>query len=613
MVVDNTKDNVATTNSDKHLLAMKRFEVLESLERDNRVNARNDLDFAYNVGEGQWPKKIRAEREAANRPCLSSNKLSKYVKQVSNRERDQRLAGKVRPVDDKADVQTAQVIEGLIRQIERASNAERTYTEAGEKAIAGGFGYWALETKELDDSFDQEVFIRRIKNQFNVWLDPDRNYGFIVELMPKAEFQEQFPGKHFNNEFTTGSVGLEDEEESELWYVDEKIRVADYYYKQRYDKTIAQVVNPENLKTAVVELVENEEDAIHGKVTRKQVAKEKFNIVREKKSKASRVKFMKMSGHEILEEGDWAGKDIPIIEVEGDTVNIAGKDHKRSLIRDAKDPQMGYNFWKTHMAETVALVSKAPFIAKYNAIKQYKDMWENANTQNFSTLYYDGNERPQREQPATIPTGAAQMMQIEAGDISDVTGLYEASFGEKSNERTGVAIQARANRSDFSTFHFSDNFGRAIIETVKQLIDIIPKIYDTPRTVRILGEDDAQAMDMINNSGNNSIRRIPGETEGKELLATINTENGEINPDTLEPIIIHNLNYGKYDAVPGVKLMSTRRQEQLEGMLSLAKGSPDVSMLLLPEMAQAMDWPNAQKIADKVNQFLQAQNQPKDG
>lgn len=605
--IDKPKDK-----TDMHLLAKKRFEVLDSLEHDNRVDALTDLRFAYNTGDGQWPRHIREERDAANRPCLTSNKLYKYIKQTSNRERDQRLAGKVRAVDDKADVVTAKVLEGLIRQIERASNAELIYTEAGEKAIAGGFGYWRIKTEMMDDSFDQEVFIGRIRNQFNVWLDPERNYGFIGEMLTKEEFMDKYPGKQFSDEFITDSIGVEGEDNSELWYDEEKIRVVEYMYKEMYDKTIVQVKNEENGKIGIFEVVEKKEDAIHGKVTREQIKKFGFDIVQERTAKGKRVKWAKMTGHEILEEGDWAGKHIPIIELNGDTVNIAGKDYKRSLIRDAKDPQMGYNFWKTHMAETVALVSKAPFIAKWNAIKNYQEMWDKANTENYSTLYYDGPERPQREQPASIPTGAAQMMNIEAQDISDVTGMYEATFGEKSNERTGVAIQQRANRSDFSTFHLSDNFGRAIIETVTQLIDVVPKIYDTARTVRILGEDDAQAMDMINNSGQ-FIRRLPGETEGADLLADINADGG-IDADTLDPIIIHNLSYGKYDAVPDIRLMSTRRQEQLEGMMALAQGSPDVSLILLPEMAKMMDWPGAKAIAEKVEQFMASQQkQPADG
>lgn len=601
--------------TDIHTLGLKRFQMLESLERDNRVASLEDLKFAYNVDNGQWPAKIREERKSADRPCLTSNKLKKFVKQVANRERDQRLAGKVMPVDDRADVLTAKVIEGLIRQIEQASDAETVYVEAGEKAIAGGFGYWRLYTKELDDSFDQEVFIGGIENQFNAWLDPNKMFGFICETLSKAEFEEKYPGKQFSDEFTSPAVGGE-EDTTDIWYEGERIRVAEYFYKQRYDKEIAQVVDPETQETAIVELVKKKEDAVHGKVTREMIAEKKLQIVvingkeRTKKSGAYKVKWAKLTGHEVLEEGDWVGKEIPLIEIKGDWVNIAGKVYKQSLIRDAKDPQMGYNFWKTNMAETVALVPKSPWIAKAKAIENYIDKWENANTTNYSVLEYDGKEKPFREAPATIPTGAAAMMSTENNDIMDTIGMYEGSFGQKSNERTGVAIKQRASRSDFGTFHFHDNFGKAIIETVKQLIDIIPKIYDTKRTVRILGEDDAQAMDMINMSGN-AIRRVPGENAGRDLLATINTENGV--DEELKPVLVNNLSYGKYDAVPGIKLMSTRRQEQLDGMKDMASGSPQMGLILLPEMARMSDWSGSQKIAEMAEKTLAKMFEPSGG
>ena len=104
-------------------LARERFTKLQVPEAEIRKDAIENLNFVYNVGDGHWPKNIRTERELDSRPCLTSNKLRKYVAQVANRERDMRMAGRVRPVDDKADVPTAKVIEGLIRQIEYTSNA----------------------------------------------------------------------------------------------------------------------------------------------------------------------------------------------------------------------------------------------------------------------------------------------------------------------------------------------------------------------------------------------------------------------------------------------------------------------------------------------------------
>lgn len=580
-----------------HDLAMKRFGVLQDIESDNRAASLEDLRFVYNVDNGQWPDEIRNERKQEKRPCLTSNKLRKFVAQVANQMRDQRLAGKVRPVDDKADVLTAKVIEGLIRQIENASNAEKIYTEAGEKAIAGGFGYWRIYTRELDDSFDQEVFIGRIRNQFSVLLDRDKNWAFIRDSMIKDEFKDKYPGKQFNDDFESITEG----EEKERWYEDERIYIAEYFYKERYNKEIAEVTTSLG-EIGIVELVKKEDDAIHGKTTRETLKAKglKINVVngkeRVKKSRAYKVKWAKLTGHEVIEEGEWAGKEIPIIEVEGDWVNIAGTDHKRSMIRDAKDPQRGYNYWKTNMAETVALVPKSPYIAKATAIKD-DDRWDDANKKNYSVLTYKGNDKPSRESPATIPTGAAQMMSSEAFDIMDTIGMFEAGLGQKSNERTGVAIRERANRSNFGIFHFIDNHRRAIEDTIRQLIDVAPKYYDTKKVVRILGEDSAQAMEIINQS-KGLVMRVPGE-EGNAMLATINSD-----ADPLDNKKILDLNYGKYDVVEGVKLMSTRREEQLQGIRETIAGSPQLQMLMAPSILKNMDWDGAQEIGEFIKANL---------
>src|SRR3989304_8434868 len=180
---------------DKLSLARERFRNLLAAESEIRNAAIENLHFVYNVEDGHWPSAIREERKKDNRPCLTSNKLRKYVAQVVNRERDQRIVGKVRPVDDNADVETAKVIEGIIRQIEYTSNANTVYTTAGEAAVAGGFGYWQIITKESSDSFDQEVFIKAIPNQFSVYLDPRGNYAFVREGMTKKEFEQTYPGK----------------------------------------------------------------------------------------------------------------------------------------------------------------------------------------------------------------------------------------------------------------------------------------------------------------------------------------------------------------------------------------------------------------------------------
>jgi len=556
-------------DKDKFLaLARRRFAQIEVAELDIRAASLEDLKFAYNVEDGQWPESIRNERISEGRPCLTSNKLGIYVAHVANRERDQRLAGKVRPVDDNADVKTAKVIEGLIRQIEYASKADEIYADVGEKAIAGGFGYWRIITKEKDDSFEQEVFIEKIDNQFSVYLDPRGNYAFIRKSISKEEFEDRYPGKTVAS-FDQTVAG----EEYSQWYEEDRVFIAEYFYKERYDKTIAECMN---LVTGEIKIVELKEE-----MTSESLIETGYQVLRQKTKKANKIKWAKINGYEVLEEGDWVGKNIPIIEVVGDKVNIGGKEYKRSLIRDAKSPQQMYNYFLTHMTETMALVPKSPYIVTPQEIKGFESMWNVANVKNYPYLMFNpqGNRVPKRELPPQIQTGAGQLLQIAAADIQDTIGMYEASFGEKSNERTGIAIKMRAGRSDFGTYHFSDNFRRAILETVRHLIDIIPKVYDTQRVIRILGEDGA----------------------GEELV--------EINKEMIIPLtgqkrIINDLTVGKYDVVADVKMWSTRRQESAELMANIMQASPNIAPLILDLVFKYNDFPGASEVEKRIKEHM---------
>jgi len=567
MAKKKTKTEKKETVDERLSLAKERFKSLLVAESENRATAIEMLNFVYNVGEGHWPEKVRKERETDGRPCLTSNKLRKYVSQVANRERDQRMTGKVKPVDDMADPATAKIIEGIIRQIEYTSNANDIYANAGEKAVAGGFGYWRIVTVEAEDSFEQDILLKPIDNQFNVYIDPKRRYAFVREVMSKKEFEAQYPNKLPDDFDLQGQGG-----EYEGWYEPDKVYLADYYYQEKYDRKIAQVAD---LMTGQVKTVELKEG-----MTPEALMESGYQIIKQKTVKATKIKWAKMSGHEFLEEGEWIGKDIPIIEVLGDSFNVAGKTYKNSLVYDAKDPQRIYNFWLTHMTETVSLAPKSPYIVTPQEIKGYEPMWNDANKKNFSYLLVNqqGNSKPRREPPPQVPTGAAAMLQIAAGDIQDTIGMYQASFGERSNERTGVAIRERAGRSEFGTYHFGDNFRRAILASTKQLIDIIPKIYDTERIVRILGED------------------------GQDSLIPINQTI--INPVTAQKEIINDITVGKYDVVADVGMYSTRRQEAVEMMATSMQAAPNIAPLIVDLLFKASDWPYADEIEKRLKQYM---------
>lgn len=551
--------------------ARKRFQVVETAENHIRLSSLEDIKFAYNIEEGQWPAKLRDDRKNDDRPCLTANKLRKFIAQVSNRERDMRLVSKVIPVDDLADVEVARIYDDLIRQIESQSNADQVYTKGGEQAIAGGFGYWRILTDWVDDGFDQEIKIQAIENQFSVYKDPRGMYCFIREGMPKDEFERLYPGvTPISYDATT--IG----EEYSLWYEPDTVFIGEYFYKEPVKKDIVQVGNE---KTGEIKIFELKEGLDKG-----DLEKAGWTILKERTVDSHKIMWVKMTGHEIIEEKELHGKFIPVVEVLGDKVNIAGKTYKRSLIRDGKDPQRMYNYWLTKMTETVALAPNAPYMVSAAQISGHENMWNDSSKENRPYLLYNDKGRgiiPKREQPPQVPTGGAFMLNISNNDIQDTIGMFDASFGQKSNERSKIAIDARSNRSDLGTFHFPDNLSRAILHTAEIIIDLIPHIYDTERIVRIRGKDDTEDRPV-------KINEVVMDTETKKFVT------------------VNDLSVGKYDVRPTVRSSATKRQEATQFMAQALQYAPTVAPLFLDLLFKAQDWDGAAEIAERIKKTLPA-------
>ena len=546
--------------------ARDRFNQISAAEYSIRAAALEDIRFTYNVDEGQWPDQIRTERERDGRPCLTANKLRKFVAIVANQERENRIAVKIVAVDAQSDPDVAQVLEDLVRQIEYQSGADVIYASTGEQAAAGGFGYWRLLTKFVDDGFDQEILLQHIDNPFSVYLDPRGNYGFITDVLPMDEFEAEFP-KASRIDFNQSGLG----EEWTRWYERDKIRVAEYFTKEPTKKTIVQVRTPAGA-TWVIELKDD--------LTLDVLTSRGFQVLRTREVDTHKIRWYKITGHEILEERDWPGRSIPIIEVVGDRINVAGKIHKRSLVRDGKDPQRMYNYWLTTEAETVALQPKAPFVLTPQEIAGHEAMWDDANRKNYPYLLFNGlaDKRPTRVEPPKTSPGHQSMMQISQNDIKDTLGMFESFLGERSNERSGTAIFARERRSQIGVFQFPDNLRRAIVETGRQLIDMIPRIYDTERIVRLRNEEGTDRLTMINE--------------------TI------VDPGTGKSHVVNDISLGKYDVLADVRLYSTRRQETTALILQAMQFAPQVAPALIPLLFKFMDSPGAKEIETVVGQIL---------
>jgi hypothetical protein len=543
-------------------------------------------DIVFLAGE-QWPEDIRKERQDEGRPCLTLNKLPQYVDQVLGDQRQNRPAIHVHPVeaDNTQDAQKtpniagnndyslSEIYESLIRNIEYTSNAEAHYDSAFQHSVEGGFGWLRVLTKySAEDSFDQDLCIKHINNRFAVLMDPDcsepdysdANWCFIGEKMSREEFKKRYPRK---------AVGdLTDAEHGEYsWWLDEGVRVAEYFYREPANRELLLLSDGRTVWQDEVESVLDELQDMG------------VTVKRVRKVKTYQVKWMKITAHDILEsEITWPGSTIPVIPVLGKEITLGDKTYYRGLIRFAKDAQNMHNFWMTAATERVALAPKAPWVAPAEAIEGYETEWENANRTNHSVLRYNalaGVDRPARDQPPSMPSAELQLALSATDEMKATIGLYDASVGNEGNETSGKAILARQRQGDRGTFTYIDNLSRAIRRVGQVLIELIPRIYDADRVVRLRFEDGEGDWVQIN-------QMITDEETGKDVL-------------------VNDIAVGKFDVtVNAGPSYQTQRMEAADSLMQFVQAVPSSGAVVIDLIAKNMDWPGAQEIARRLQKTL---------
>lgn len=563
--------------------AKRKFEQAVEAEEDNRTLAEEDIRFCR-LGE-QWDKADEEKRSSEGRPCLTINRLPAFVRQVSNDARQNTPSIHVSPVDDSADPETAKVLQGLLRNIQVQSNADSAYDQALDDAVTGGFGYFRIDVDYTqNDVFDQDIVIKRVANPFTVYGDPrsmevdssDWNCCFITEMMPLDQFEDDYPDAE-KVDWETDFAGIDNADE---WLSEDSVRVVDYWVREEVDREIVQLSDG-----SIIAAEELDEELMNF------MAVQGIRVINQRVTKTHKVKRYTMTAVEILDEIEWPGMYIPIVPVFGEECWVEGKRYFKSLIRDAKDPQRIYNYWRTASAELVALAPKAPFVGAVGQFDTDGPKWATANTESHPYLQYDPDEvasPPQRQPFAGPPAGALQEALNAADDMKSVIGIYDSALGAQSNEVTGKAIIERKRQADRTTYHFNDNLNRAVTHAGKIILDLIPHVYTEGRIVRVLGEDDTPENIPLN-------QPIPMMDQGQPVM----------DQQGMPMTRIHDLTKGKYDIIvrPGPSY-ATRREEAASQMMELLRVFPQAAPYVGDIFAKNLDWPGAEEIAERLERVI---------
>lgn len=541
----------------------------DSYERDAMLE---DLRFVYSE-EGQWDRDTRKRREG--RPCYTFNRLIGAVNQVVGDQQQARPQLKIRGVDDDSDPELAEVFSGLIRNIEDMSDANSIYDGAFKFAVAGGYGAWRIMPEfRSEKSFEQEIFIRPIYNPMTVFWDPvsqdplkrDQNSCAVAVRISKKRYEALY------GEDQAASLSIARDKGRSDWITEKEVRIAEYWKRTPKNIEIALMSDGRVIELdAEAKKVQEELDGSDLDVP---------TIVKTRKTKVFQITWWKVDAANILEGPivyDW--KHIPVVRLPGRHINIAGRQYTQSLVRHSKDAQRMYNYDRTTMSEAVGNTPRAPYLVSSTMIKGLETMWKEANAKNRPYLVYNVDKDnpaavPIRTPPPDVPQALVALAAQDSDDIKATTGQFDASLGERGPAESGKAIRARQLEGDVGSFEFMSNLAKAKKFTGEILVDMIPKVYDTARTIRVLGLD------------------------GQEDFVKINAFDKASNKKL-------DLSAGRYDVSVTIgPSYSTQREESLAHLLEAADVLPLISEIAPDLIVKALDVPDADQLEKRVRRVL---------
>lgn len=594
------RDEVNTSETDEDEVvseAKKRWDICvdyESYSRDMYVDD-DKFGHADSDNQYQWPNQLLTDRLLQQRPTLTINKARIHALQVINDAKQNKVGINVHPTTTEATYEAAQVFEDVVRHIEYRSKAQEAYDWAMDRAVFPGFGYCRVVSDYISaDSFDQELLIKRVADPLTIYIDPDAkevdksdmDYAFVFDDMSRDRFDQKYP--KFKDIIPSSALGA-DYSAYAGWVSDDHVRIAEYWRRKHTKKTLVSVINPET-----GERMARYRDELDPKIIKALKANKELDY-RDRETEKIQVECFKIAGDEIIGHYKWPGKHIPIVPMVGEETVIDGRMDRKGLIRYIKDAQRIYNIQTSAEVEFGALQTKTPWVGPAVAFEGYEEFYRMANVQNLAFLPYkhkdaqgDPVPAPTRPNPPQASEAYLEGRKIAQEEMMMASGQYQAQMGENENAKSGVAINERQRQGDNATYHFVNAQAIMVRQIGRILIECIPHFYDTPRLLRIEGEDG-----IVKN-----IRIDPNAPQGAQKIPSQ-------DPNAKSVDIILNPNVGQYSVESDVgPSYATRRQEAWNAIIQILSQDKALAPVIGDLLFLNGDFPGADEIAQRLRRLV---------
>lgn len=561
-----------------HKESIDAFALVEDNEREDRELAIEDMLFVDSPN-GQWDEHAQTVRKG--RPMYTIDLVSEVLRQIIGDQRQSRTRIKVDPNGGGADKDTAGIFDGLIRKIEKDGGRD-AYDNAFKEQLKGGYGGWRILTKYNDDSFDQDIYLEPIYSAVtSLYYDADANRydksdakkAWLVTEMSEDEFKEAYPDANITNfndpSYKKGSY--------KCWFNGtDKIRIAEYWRAVPCIRHIGLLSDGRTIDLGEEENIIDELEA------------KGITVVKERKTQSYKIEMYKMNGAEILEGPHaWAGKYIPLIPVYGEVSHVNGKTFVHGKVRKAKDAAQIYNYSISAKIEATALSPKDPVFATEDMVDGHESEFETMNTANAPVVKFSLD--PSNPSLTPFRLGAPQLQQalIEqtqqaSKDVHSAMGMHDPALGNGPQLLSEKSLMSQAELGDRGAYEYRDNLDKAKEYTGKVLVDLIPRIYDTPRIIQVLNVD--------------------GSIEEHEINQINQTVMDE---QTKDPVIVNDLSKGKYSvSIETGPAYATLRDETVQQLTDLSAANPMFANVSADLIAKNMNITEADELTKRIRKIL---------